>query len=42
MASTGIIVTAGVAEIAAGSIAMRLGGYFAAKSDGEHYASERR
>jgi VIT1/CCC1 family predicted Fe2+/Mn2+ transporter len=41
VASTGIIVTAGLAEIAAGSIAMGLGGYLAAKSDAEHYASER-
>src|SRR5277367_2630441 len=40
-ASTGIIVTAGFAEIAAGSIAMGLGGYLAAKTDQEHYASER-
>src|SRR5437016_8696010 len=39
--SAGIIVTAGLAEIAAGSIAMGLGGYLAAKSDGEHYAKER-
>ena len=39
--STGIIVTAGLAEIAAGSIAMGLGGYMAAKSDAEHYFSER-
>src|SRR5437763_16606688 len=38
--SAGIIVTAGLAEIAAGSIAMGLGGYLAAKSDGEHYAKE--
>jgi VIT1/CCC1 family predicted Fe2+/Mn2+ transporter len=38
--STGIIVTAGLAEIAAGSIAMGLGGYLAAKSEVEHYASE--
>jgi vacuolar iron transporter family protein len=37
-----IVVTAGLAEIAAGSIAMGLGGYLAAKSDAEHYASERR
>lgn len=36
-----IIVTAGFAEIAAGSIAMGLGGYLAAKSDAEHYASEK-
>ena len=37
---TGIIVTAGLAEIAAGSIAMGLGGYLAARTDAEHYASE--
>lgn len=36
-----IIITAGLAEIAAGSIAMGLGGYMAAKSDAEHYAKER-
>jgi len=42
VAGTGIIVTAGLAEIAAGSIAMGLGGYLAARSDAEHYASERR
>ena len=41
VSSTGIIVTAGLAEIAAGSIAMGLGGYLAAKSDAEHYAKER-
>ena len=40
--STALIVTAGLAEIAAGSIAMGLGGYLAAKSDAEHYASEQR
>src|SRR5512139_1241050 len=39
--STGIVVTAGLAEIAAGSIAMGLGGFLAARSDAEHYASER-
>jgi vacuolar iron transporter family protein len=38
---TNIIVTAGLAEIAAGSIAMGLGGYLAAKSDAEHYSKER-
>src|SRR5437762_11914482 len=38
----GIIVTAGLAEIAAGSIAMGLGGYLAAKSDAEHYAAQER
>ncbi len=41
VATTRIIVTAGLAEIAAGSIAMGLGGYLAAKSDAEHYAKER-
>ena len=39
---TGIVVTAGLAEIAAGSIAMGLGGYLAARSDAEHYLSEKR
>jgi len=38
---TGVIVTAGLAEIAAGSIAMGLGGYLAARSDAEHYTQER-
>src|ERR1051326_6478535 len=37
-----LIVTAGFAEIAAGSIAMGLGGYLAAKGDAEHYQSERK
>src|SRR6476646_10125796 len=41
VANTSIIVAAGLAEIAAGSIAMGLGGYLAARSDAEHYASER-
>ncbi|MEO6654610.1 MAG: VIT1/CCC1 transporter family protein, partial [Pyrinomonadaceae bacterium] len=40
VASTGIIVTAGLAEIVAGSIAMGLGGYLAGRSDSEHYDSE--
>ena len=39
--TTWIIVVAGLAEIVAGSIAMGLGGYLAARSDAEHYASER-
>ncbi len=38
--SSGIIVTAGLAEIVAGSIAMGLGGYLAGRSDAEHYDSE--
>jgi VIT1/CCC1 family predicted Fe2+/Mn2+ transporter len=40
--STQIIVTAGLAEVAAGAIAMGLGGYLAARTDEEHYASEER
>lgn len=40
--STSIVVTAGIAEVAAGSIAMGLGGYLAAKTDIEHYNSERK
>jgi VIT1/CCC1 family predicted Fe2+/Mn2+ transporter len=39
--STAIVITAGLAEVAAGSIAMGLGGYLAARSDAEHYSSER-
>lgn len=38
--STNIILIAGIAEIAAGSIAMGLGGYLAGKTEQEHYASE--
>src|SRR5271154_3266389 len=41
VASAHIVVLAGLAEIAAGSIAMGLGGYLAARGDAEHYASER-
>ncbi len=41
VSSSSIIITAGLAEVAAGSIAMGLGGYLAARSDAEHYASER-
>ena len=41
VAASRVIVVAGLAEIAAGSIAMGLGGYLAARSDSEHYASER-
>ncbi len=40
--ASSIVVTAGLAEIAAGSIAMGLGGYLAARSDSEHYESERK
>lgn len=42
IAQTDLIVTAGLAEIAGGSIAMGLGGFLAARSDGDHYRSERR
>ena len=41
IASSRIVVLAGLAEIAAGSIAMGLGGYLAARGDAEHYLSER-
>ena len=41
MASTKIVVTAGLAEVAAGAIAMGLGGYLAAKTDQQHYDAER-
>lgn len=40
ISQTHLIVTAGFAEIAAGSIAMGLGGYLAARSDAEHYQHE--
>jgi len=42
VAASHIIVTAGLAEVAAGSIAMGLGGYLAARGDAEHFASERK
>jgi len=42
VSASNLVVIAGLAEIAAGSIAMGLGGYLAARSDEEHYASERR
>jgi predicted membrane protein (TIGR00267 family) len=38
--SSGIIVTAGIAEIVAGSIAMGLGGFLAGRTESDHYASE--
>lgn len=40
VADTGIIITAGLAEIAAGSIAMGLGGYLAGRTEIEHYEAE--
>jgi vacuolar iron transporter family protein len=39
--NTRLIVAGGLAEIAAGSIAMGLGGYLAARGDAEHYEQER-
>ncbi|MFA6210999.1 MAG: VIT1/CCC1 transporter family protein [Candidatus Obscuribacterales bacterium] len=41
IANSGLVVTAGVAEVAAGSIAMGLGGYLAARGEAEHYDKER-
>lgn len=41
VSSTSVIVTAGLAEIAAGAIAMGLGGYLAARTDAQHFAPER-
>src|ERR1700751_4683736 len=38
--SSGIVITAGIAEIIAGSIAMGLGGFLAGKTEADHYASE--
>jgi VIT1/CCC1 family predicted Fe2+/Mn2+ transporter len=38
--SSGIVVTAGLAEIAAGAIAMGLGGFLAGRADSDHYRSE--
>ena len=40
VSSTTIIITAGLAEVAAGALAMGLGGYLAARTDLEHYRSE--
>jgi VIT1/CCC1 family predicted Fe2+/Mn2+ transporter len=42
LTSSHIVVTAGFAEIAAGSIAMGLGGYLAEKSNAEHFYSEQK
>ena len=41
VAATGLVITAGLAETAAGAIAMGLGGFLAARTDENHYASER-
>lgn len=40
VASNNIVITAGIAEIVAGSIAMGLGGYLAGKTDVDHYQTE--
>ncbi|HVN57033.1 MAG TPA: VIT1/CCC1 transporter family protein [Bacteroidales bacterium] len=40
VSSNGIIITAGMAEIVAGSIAMGLGGYLAGRTESDHYKSE--
>lgn len=40
VANSNIIMIAGIAEIAAGSIAMGLGGYLAGKTETDHYKSE--
>ncbi|PWU00076.1 MAG: iron transporter [Candidatus Melainabacteria bacterium] len=40
--SSSLVVTGGLAEVAAGAIAMGLGGYLAAKSDSDHYFNERK
>lgn len=40
--STQVVIIAGLAEIAAGSISMGLGGYLSARTDAEHYQVERR
>jgi vacuolar iron transporter family protein len=42
VSSSSIIVIAGIAEIAAGSIAMGLGGYLAGKTEQDHYKSEQK
>jgi vacuolar iron transporter family protein len=41
VAANPLIVTAGMAEIAAGCVAMGLGGYLAARTDAQHYVTER-
>lgn len=41
VSDTSVIVTAGLAEIAAGAIAMGLGGYLAARTDVEHFKAEK-
>lgn len=40
ISSSGLVVTAGIAEIVAGSIAMGLGGYLAGRTEVDHYQSQ--
>lgn len=40
VSSSALVITAGLAEIVAGSIAMGLGGYLAGRTEVEHYAAE--
>jgi len=40
VANSALILTAGLAEVVAGSIAMGLGGYLAGRTEVQHYASE--
>lgn len=42
VSSSSLVVTAGIAEIVAGAIAMGLGGYLAGRTESDHYQSERR
>jgi VIT1/CCC1 family predicted Fe2+/Mn2+ transporter len=42
ISSSSLVVTAGIAEIVAGSIAMGLGGFLAGKTEVDHYQSELR
>lgn len=41
VSASGLVVTAGLAEIAAGAISMGFGGYLAARGEAEHYMTER-
>jgi len=41
VSSSFVVLVAGIAELAAGSIAMGLGGYLAARGDLDHYATEK-
>lgn len=41
IAASGVVVTAGLAELAGGAVSMGLGGYLAARTEAQHYAKER-